>query len=97
MARSQLGRDILSFQPKSPRGSEVDDNILGSYDSLRALSNSRRDKADYRIPPAIWALLIFGGLATIGLCALLDVESRLLHTLQTGLVTAFITMSLLVT
>jgi len=97
LVSARLGLRILSFAPTDQRGNALDTELLSAFERLRALRGERRLKAEYRVPDAIWGLLIFGAVITLSLCYMLEVENRRLHLVQTGLVASLLAFALLIT
>ena len=97
LAGSRIWLLVLTRRPKDLRDQILVDHLTTACTDLKATRRARRLTAGYRIPSAIWALMVYGGLATVALCFLFEVDERGLHHAKTALLAAFIVMSLLVT
>jgi hypothetical protein len=93
---ARLGILILRYQPTNGRGEGVRQQLMEAFAELRVLRGERRLKAHYHIPVEIWVFIIFGALTILTSCILLEIEFQNFHLAQTGLIAAFLVLSLII-
>jgi len=82
---------LIAPEPTSHGDQIVLQEMLRSLNSLYDARRSRRDAAAGHIPSAVWWVVIFLGLLTVGFMALLGLRSRWMHfALVAGLTTAMV-------
>jgi hypothetical protein len=82
---------VASFEPKTQGDAIVMQEMLRSLNELYNARRSRLDAAAGHIPDAVWWVVIFLGVLTIGFTALLGMSSRWMHfALAAGLTTAMV-------
>ncbi|HLW69695.1 MAG TPA: DUF4239 domain-containing protein [Candidatus Binataceae bacterium] len=88
---------LASFQPKTSGDAIVMQEMLRSLNNLYDARRSRLDAAAGHIPGAVWGVVVFLGLLTIGFMALLSMRSRWMHfALAAGLATAMVVVVALI-
>lgn len=88
---------VMSYAPSDAHGQMLADHLVTACADLKSARRARRLTAGYQVPGAIWVLMVYGGLVTVALCFLFEVEQRGLHHVKTALLATFIVVSLLVT
>lgn len=82
---------LLAPEPKSNGDQIVMQEMLRQLNELYAARRSRLDAAGGHIPEAVWWVVIFLGVLTIGFTGLLGMRSRWMHfALAAGLTTAIV-------
>jgi hypothetical protein len=82
---------VAAFDPKTQGDAIVMQEMLRSLNELYNARRSRLDAAAGHIPEAVWWVVIFLGVLTIGFMALLGMRSRWVHfALAAGLTTAMV-------
>ena len=95
-AYNNLWQAIRALEPRTSAEINWHATML---QSLTALSDYRRDRlADSRavLPPVLWAVLLSGGMITLGYTYLFGVRSLTVHLIITAALTAMTTLLLLV-
>lgn len=93
---ARLGLSILRYQPTDANRENVRQQLMGAFADLRVLRAERRLKAQYSIPGVIWAFILFSTLSILVSCVLLEIEHQKFHIAQTGLIAAFLALSLVI-
>jgi Protein of unknown function (DUF4239) len=96
-ALRQLRGTLASFEPKTQGDAIVMQESLRSLNDLFTARRSRIDAAGAHIPDAVWLVVFFLGLLTVGFTALLGMDSAWMHfTVIAGLTTAMVVVIALI-
>jgi hypothetical protein len=90
----ELRATIQDYEPRTGAGQVLYGEELGS---LNELGDARRDRlieARMGIPEILWAVLVFGGVITVGFTYLFGLRNTLAHTLMVAALTAILTLVL---
>jgi Protein of unknown function (DUF4239) len=77
-----IRQDIQNFEPRTKGEEQL---YAEGFDQVDSLSDARRMRlvaAEEGVPDALWAVLIFGGIAAISFTYLFGLENTLVHTLM---------------
>jgi hypothetical protein len=96
-ALRQLRGTLASLDPKTQGDAIVMQESLRSLNDLFTARRSRLDAASAHIPDAVWWVVFFLGLLTVGFTALLGMDSAWMHfTVIGGLTTAMVVVIALI-
>jgi hypothetical protein len=88
---------LASFQPKTSGDAIVMQEMLHSLNELYNARRARLEAAGGHIPDAVWWVVIFLGLLTVGFTALLGVHNLTMHfAMVAGLTTAMVVVVALI-
>lgn len=93
-ALDELRATIQGYEPDTEAGQVLYGEQLAS---LNELGDARRDRlidAEMGIPGILWAVLVLGGVITVGFTYLFGLRSNLAHTLMVAALTAILAMVL---
>lgn len=93
-AARTLWKSITDFDPKSAREQELMSQLLATRVELHNQRQDRLYETTHLIPDILWLILLYGGLATIGLCFMFGVEQAGLHQFKTAITGSFIILIL---
>lgn len=85
---------VQGYEPRTEAGQALYGEEL---DNLDGLNDARRDRlidAQMGIPAILWAVLVLGGVITVGFTYLFGLRSNLAHTLMVAALTAVLAMVL---
>lgn len=77
-----LWYSLNSVQPRNASEQTVMDHALSELTSMTEHRRIRLLQSRRRLPPLLWAVLIVGGIVTVGSTCLFDVESFSVHLVQ---------------
>jgi Protein of unknown function (DUF4239) len=78
----QLWRSLISVQPRNSGEQTVMDHALSELTSMTEHRRIRLLQSRQRLPALLWAVLIVGGIVTVGSTCLFGVENFRLHLVQ---------------
>lgn len=78
----QLWNALSSVQPRNPSEQTVMDHSLSELSEMTEHRRIRLLQSRQRLPPILWAVLVVGGLVTVGSTCLFGVENFKLHIVQ---------------
>jgi len=86
---------VSNLPPKALPDEVLHDHVLTTYTHVTEYRRYRLFRAKLQLPGLLWAILIFGGVLTVGLSALFRTESLPQQLVKTGALAAMISFSLL--
>lgn len=93
---AKLASQIVGLHPASPAESNLQQSLLNEADEMDDARTARTLMATNSFEPIIWAVLIAGGCVLVVFTYFFGVENLRLQMLMTGLVTAILSLNMVV-
>lgn len=90
----QMWQTVMQIQPATPSEQVVYNRLLSELTQMTEHRNVRLIQSRNKVPGVLWAVLILGGVITVGISCLLGVESPRLHAMYIVALTCLVSLTL---
>jgi hypothetical protein len=81
---------IIHLKADSTHDGNLIDHLQDRFISMNDMRRLRWERAANSLPPLLWSILLFGGILTVGFCALFGMEKYALHAFKTVLLSLLV-------